>query len=458
MKTITPQPSKTAGTPNAKTGGIFHALIALSVKLVERWLPDPYVLVLLLTLAVFGAGVIVEGQSPASMIQYWGDGFWGLLVFAMQMILVLVTGYTLARTPLFRRILQGMACLANTPRQAIILVSLVSLAAAWINWGFGLVVGALFARQLARKVKGIHYPLLIASAYTGYLVWHGGISGAVPLFLASKGAFGTNEIIPIAETVFSGFNLFIVLALVVIVPILNGTMVGKPEDAVVVTDVQLSEDDQALPLVFTRPADRLNNSLVLSLLTGLAGIVFLLYYFFGRGGIFDFNSLIFLFLILSIILHGRPSFFLHHVNEAMKGAGGIAIQFPFYAGLMGMIVGSGLGATLSNFFVSISNATTFPLFTFLSAGLLNIFIPSGGGQWAVQGPIMLDAGATLGVETARTAMAVAWGDAWTNMIQPFWALPALAIAGLSAKDIMGYCLIVLFVSGAIIGAGLVFIP
>jgi short-chain fatty acids transporter len=153
-----------------------------------------------------------------------------------------------------------------------------------------------------------------------------------------------------------------------------------------------------------------------------------------------------------------PVRFLAAVNDAARGASGIIVQFPFYAGLMGMIVGSGLAATLSNLFIAVSSETTLPLFAFLSAGLVNIFVPSGGGQWAVQGPIMVDAAMNLGADVARVSMAVAWGDAWTNLIQPFWALPALAIAGLRAKDIMGYCLITLVMSGFIIGIGLTFVP
>jgi short-chain fatty acids transporter len=455
---ITDSETRTEKRPNSPNRtGPFQATVNFSVKLVERWLPDPFVLVLLLSVIVFLAGMLVERQTPLEMVRYWGEGFWNLLNFAMQMILVLITGYTLARSPLFSRMLRATATIARTPRQAIILVTLVSLSAAWINWGFGLVIGALFARELARKVKGVHYPLLIASAYTGYLVWHGGISGAIPLSLASKGIIGNLQTIPIGQSVFSTFNLIIVATLFIAIPLVNSMMMGKPEDTVSIDESAGAEEDNGPILSGDRPADKLNNSVILAQIIGLAGLAFLFLYFIKLNGNLDFNSLIFIFLILAIILHGRPSSFLHSANEAMKGAGGIAIQFPFYAGLMGIIMGSGLGQTLSEMFVSISNPDTFPLFAFLSAGLLNIFIPSGGGQWAVQGPIMMQAGAELGVDPVRTAMAVAWGDAWTNMIQPFWALPALAIAGLSAKDIMGYCLIILFVSGTIIGLGLVFI-
>ncbi|MCK9905937.1 TIGR00366 family protein, partial [Frankia sp. Cpl3] len=160
-----------------------------------------------------------------------------------------------------------------------------------------------------------------------------------------------------------------------------------------------------------------------------------------------------LFLFLGILLHGTPRRFLDAMGEAIKGSAGIVVQFPFYAGIIGMMTASGLAASISNWFISISTATTFPLFTFWSAGLVNIFVPSGGGQWAVQAPIMLPAAAELGVSNAKVAMAIAWGDAWTNLIQPFWALPALAIAGLGARDIMGYCLMMLFVTGAIISLG-----
>ena len=175
-------------------------------------------------------------------------------------------------------------------------------------------------------------------------------------------------------------------------------------------------------------------------------------------GTLNLNIVNFMFLFLGIMLHGRPSRFLAAIGDAARGSGGIIVQFPFYAGLMGMIVGSGLAVTISNVFVAVSTDTTLPLFAFLSAGLVNIFIPSGGGQWAVQGPIMVEAAANMGADLPRVAMAVAWGDAWTNLIQPFWALPALAIAGLRAKDIMGYCLITLFMSGVVIGLGLTLVP
>jgi len=440
---------------------MFQAITNRSVRMVERYLPDPFIFVLVLTLLVFALGIGVERQSPVAMVEFWGGGFWNLLTFGMQMVLVLTTGFVLASTPFFRRILSALARSVSTPGAAIVLVTLVSMVAAWINWGFGLVIGALFARQLAQVVPRVDYRLLIASAYSGFLVWHGGLASSIGLLIATEGHFTQDKIgiVSTSDTIFATFNLLIVLAIIIIIPLVNRMMMGPPEKAHVVDPEKLREEEEGeeLPPVET-PADRLENSVTLAQAVGVMGLVFIGYYFIANSGTLNLNIVNFTFLMLGIMLHGRPSQFLRSLQEAVKGASGIIIQFPFYAGIMGMMIDSGLAATISQGFVAISNSFTFPLFAFLSAGIVNIFVPSGGGQWAVQADIMLDAALALNADVARTAMAVAWGDAWTNMIQPFWALPALAIAGLRAKDIMGYCLIVLVVSGVIIGAGLVFIP
>ena len=153
------------------------------IKLVERYLPDPYIFVLLLTLITIGAAVIVEQQPLMTVIDQWGNGLWGLLSFSMQMLLVLVSGFMLASTPLMKNILARLAKLGNTPGKAIVLVTLISLTASWINWGFGLVIGALFAKALARNTQ-VDYRLLVASAYSGFVVWHGGLAGSIPLTIA----------------------------------------------------------------------------------------------------------------------------------------------------------------------------------------------------------------------------------------------------------------------------------
>lgn len=435
-------------------------LVSFFNRIMQRYLPDPFLFVIILTFVVFGLGLIFTDSGPYQMAQHWGGGFWSLLTFSMQMVLVLVTGHVLASSNVFKRGLGSLASFAKSPGQAIIIVTVVSMIASLINWGFGLVIGALFAKELAKKVQNVDYRLLIASAYGGFIVWHGGISGSIPLTIATEGHFSQDliGIISTDQTIFAGFNLLIILIMLLVLPLVNRLMMPTKDQTVAVDPALLEADVQAAAIEqgAMTPAEKLENSKIISLLIGILGLVFLFYYFATNGFKLNLDIVNFLFLFLGILFHGTPKRFLEAVVNAVKGASGIIIQFPFYAGIMGMMTASGLAAVMSEGFVSISNEFTFPFFTFLSAGLVNFFVPSGGGQWAVQAPVMLDAAQTLGVSIPKTAMAVAWGDAWTNLIQPFWALPALAIAGLKAKDIMGYCVLMLIVSGVIISVGMLF--
>ncbi|CAM3601195.1 short-chain fatty acid transporter [Halomonas lysinitropha] len=433
---------------------MLKALSRPAVKLVERYLPDPYIFVLLLTIIAAAAAIAVERQTPLAVMRFWGDGFWGLLTFSMQMLLVLVTGYMLASSPPVKRLLQKLAGLAKNAGSAIILVTLVSLVASWINWGFGLVVGALFAKELARLVR-VDYRLLVASAYSGFIVWHGGLAGSIPLTIATEGHFTVEQIgvIGTGNTIFSLFNLAIVACLFIAVPLVNRLMLPDEDESVYIDPKLLGEDEETRVRI-TRPAERLENSTTLAWLVGIPGVLFLLDHFIFRGGGLNLNVVNFLFLSLAIVLHRTPRSLLESLHEAIKGGAGIVIQFPFYAGIMAIMVQSGLAESMSETLISFATETTLPFWSFISAGIVNIFVPSGGGQWAVQAPVMLPAAEALGVDIPRVAMAVAWGDAWTNLLQPFWALPVLGIAGLKAKDIMGFCLIQLFITGIIIAVGL----
>ena len=431
-------------------------IISFFNRLMQRYLPDPFLFVIILTFVVFGLGLIFTKTSPMEMVQYWGGGFWELLTFSMQMVLVLVTGYVLASSPVFKKLLGALASTAKSPGSAIIIVTVVSLMASWINWGFGLVIGALFAKELAKKVDNVDYRLLIASAYSGFIVWHGGFSGSIPLTIATEGHFSQDLIgvISTSDTIFSTFNLILLAAMFLVLPLMNRLLMPSKDETISV-DRALLEDASNLQAATVEkanmtPAERLENSYILSVIVSILGLAFLFYYFLNNGFSLNLNIVNFLFLFLGILFHWTPKNFLESVMNAVKGASGIIIQFPFYAGIMGMMTASGLAAVMSEAFVSISNEHTFHFFAFLSAGIVNFFVPSGGGQWSVQAPVMLAAAQTLDVSVAKTALAVAWGDAWTNLIQPFWALPALAIAGLKAKDIMGFCVILLFVSGTII--------
>jgi short-chain fatty acids transporter len=434
---------------------MLRALSRPAVALMDRYLPDPFIFVLILTIVAAGAAMLFEGTGPVELVRIWGDGFWALLAFSMQMLLVLVTGFILASSPPVKALLARLAGLATTPGSAIVLVSVVSLAASWINWGFGLVVGALFAREVARIVR-VDYRLLVAAAYSGFVIWHGGLASSIALTIATPGHFAESQIgvIGAGQTIFAAFNLIIVAVLFVVIPLTNWLMTPKPEDSVYVSRAQLGEETTE---TFTpaRPAEHLENSRALMWLVGVPGVIFILDHLIIRGGGLNLNIVNYLFLMLGVVLHGTARNLLNALNEAVKGGAGIVIQFPFYAGIMAIMTQSGLAQSMSEWFASISSAATLPFWTFISAGVVNLFVPSGGGQWAVQAPVMLPAAEALGADVVRVAMAVAWGDAWTNLLQPFWALPMLGIAGLKAKDIMGFCLIHLVITGVIIGALLV---
>lgn len=447
---------------------IFQRLIQFSVKLVNEYLPDPFIFCALLTFIVFAAAFPVTGMGAMELVSGWYDGFWSLLSFSMQMVLVLVLGHALATSRPCARGLSYLASKLQSPTQAILTVSFVSLAASWFNWGFGLVIGAIFAKEIARKVKHVDYRLLIASAYTGFLIWHGGLSGSIPLTIATEGSLAkaSNNVVsgalPVSETLFSTYNLFIVLALFLTVPFLNLFMHPRPQDVVTVDPRLLQDEDTNIEESSDSWADRIENSRWVSLVLCVIAGIYVTSYFAKKGLDLNLNIVNFIFLFTGVLLHGTPRRYLVAIRNAAVSSSGIILQFPFYAGIMGLMVvqgekGISIAGALSNFFVDISTATTFPFFTFISAGIVNFFVPSGGGQWAVQAPIMLPAAQELGVSIAKTSMAIAWGDAWTNMIQPFWALPALGIAGLGARDIMGFCLITLIYSGLVISGAFLFL-
>lgn len=424
-------------------------------RFAKKWLPDALIFAIILTLLTFVLGMLVQHKSPIDMIRYMGDGFWNLLSFAMQMCLVLMTGHILAQTKPMAAILRTIAKAANTPFKAVALACVVMIITSYLNWGFGLIFTSLLAIEIAKnmKGKGLHYPLLVASAYSGFLVWHAGLSASAPLLVNTKGHFLEKQIglIPVSQTIFSPVGYVPVLVLLFTLPFIMAGMHPKKEEVIEVDPSVFAEKKEIAKKKWSdmTPAEKMENSPVLSLIIGLIGLVYIFYYFFVKGGSLDLNILNFIFLMIGLLLHGTPKNFINAAIEAGKTVWGVVIQFPFYAGIMGMMINSGLAATIANWFASFSTARTLPLFSYWSAGLINLFVPSGGGQWSVQGPIMTQAAQQIGASIPKVVMGVAWGDAWTNMIQPFWALPLLSVAKLDIRDIMGYCVMALIWSGVV---------
>ena len=438
------------------------------VRVVNRWLPDPFLFAIILTIVVFIAAMVGTQQSAVELLWAWGgkgatkDGFWSLLAFAMQMALVLVLGSAMASANVCKKALGAIASMAHNKRSAILITTFVSTICCWLNWGFGLIAGALLAREVAKRVRDVDYPLLIASAYSGFVIWHAGLSGSIPLQIGAEGGTTILDVAyyaPTSATIFHPVNLLMVGVILVLMPFVNYAMHPDADHAILV-DPALLVDEKEREYKIETPADKIEHSRILWVITLVLGFAYIVYYFVQKGFNLDLNIVNMIFLFLGILLHGDLRKYVDAIADAAAGAAGILLQFPFYAGIMGLMVaanadGVSLASIIANFFTNISNNVTFPVLTFLSAGIINFFVPSGGGQWAVQAPIVMPAATEMGIEYGRAAMAIAWGDQWTNMIQPFWALPALGIAGLSARNIMGYLVIVTIFTGVVACGGFV---
>lgn len=431
-------------------------ITAFFTELMRRYLPDPFVFAILLTLLTMALAFGVESRPIDAVVQDWGKGFWSLLAFTTQMAVILVMGYVLAAAPIVDRFLDRIAARVSTPRQAIIVATIVGCVGSYLNWGFGLVIGGIMARKLALKVKGVHYPLIIAAAYTGFTMYSLGFSATIPVLISTKGhAFeGTMGLIPLTQTIFSAPILLTSLAVLIALPLLNATMHPKQGEKVVeldpatVADAKPAASAEGLLGDEKTLAWRLNNSRILSLLIGLCGMAYVAMHFV-KGGNLDLNMINFFILFLGVLLLGTPMKYVEKVNEGVKTIGGIILQFPFYAGIMAIMHGSGLVESIAHVFVNISTAATLPLWGLVSSFVINFFAPSGGGHWVLQGPFMINAATTLGASQAQTAMSVMLGNGWNDLVQPFWILPALALSKLKLKDIMGYTVVSMLLVGAI---------
>ena len=433
------------------------------VVLAERFYPDPFVFAIVLSFATLVLATLATPVSPLEAVVVWGEGLTGFLAFAMQVCLVLVLAHALAST---RAITWGIDALARLPRtapQAYALVVVVSGAASLVAWGLGMVVGALAARSVAcegrRAGLALHFPLLVASAYAGFVVWHMGYSGTALLAVATPGhpLEGTMGLVPVTETMLSPANLGIAATTLAIVAFVCARMSPAPGSEV----VELVEPEEGGAEGASRSAeswgDRLDRSRGLSSGLALLFVAFLVRWFATEGLALNLDIVNWSLLALGLLLADSPRHYLSLVIEASRSLGPIVLQYPLYAGIVALMTKTALVDLFADGFVAIASPETLGFWAFVSGGVLNFFIPSGGGQWAVQGPIFLEAARELGVSSRAVVLGVAYGDQWTNLVQPFWALPLLAIAGLQARAIMGYCFVAFVSAGVCLGGGLLLI-
>ncbi len=411
-----------------------------------------------------------------AILSFWESGIWNnaLLVFAYQMMLILVLGHILVLSKPMNSLIVKLTNLVSNTSNAVMLVSSTTMIVSFFNWGLGLIFGAIIARKVAEASQirnfDINYPLVGASGYVGFMVWHGGISGSAPLKVAENGHLASlmtgigdvnmsstlPNLIPFSDTIFSGFNLLHFGILLLIIPLFLYFLGRNAKATPTNLPIYHSETFEANKL---KGAERLDNSKVFGIGFGVLILIAFFYQYFQNLESLAItpNLLNFFMLGLALILHGSFSSFLNAVEEAIKGASGILIQFPLYFGIMGIMRESGLVVQVSDFFVSIATTQTLPIFTFFSAGLVNIFVPSGGGQWAIQGPIVIESALKLGVPLPKAIMALAYGDQVTNMLQPFWALPLLGITKLKAKEILPYTILVMLIGVVVYLTGLYFL-
>ena len=433
-------------------------------EITEQIVPSAFAIALVLTFFTFGLALTMADASPSRVVIEWGNGFWTLGPFAMQMALVVLSGYLVSTAPVVDRLFAVLARRARSPRGAVVLMALVSMGLAWVHWGLSLVGCAMFVRHVVRAEPRVDYRLLVCAAYFGMgATWHAGLSASAPLLVATPGHFleAAIGIIPVTATIFSPFNLGLTVVVVTLLVALAAILHPPPDRARPIDPHLLDRLERFEPpqppasLTF---ASRLDHSRLLTLLVAACGGGWLAWYFATRGFALTLDVLNFAFLMLAILLHRSAASLL---AAAERGAGllaGIVLQFPFYAGMYGVIQGTGLAQIFGEGIARLATADTLPVWLYWYSGLVNYFVPSGGSKWAIEAPYLIDAATRLGVPTPQVVLAYAWGDMATDIIQPFWALPLLAAARIDFRDIMGYALLVFLVYNVVVSLAFWLLP
>ena len=444
------------------TQSLLGRVTAFFVYIFENIMPDPFVFAVLLTfLGSLLAWKFAPNASPVSIVAAWYAGVFTIFTFAFQMVIMLVAGYALATSPVIHRALARIASLATTPMSAVSLTLFVSLIASWLNWGLGLVTAALLAREVAKRVR-IDFGWLVAAAYSGFVISTEGLSGSIALSQATHGSAlnivekVTGHGLPLSQTVFTRFNLVPIVVLLIVLPILFRFLGPTEENTVIVDPEKLRAEDQAR--VPAEAADTFGGTLdrawILNLGLALFGFFALFMEIKKSHGSIDLNLVIMTLVLVGLLLHWRPMAYIAAVKNAARITGPLILQYPLYGGLMGIITTTGLAGVLSKIFIRFSTAHTLPFFTYLTSLVITLFVPSGGGHWAVQGPFAIPAAVNLHSSFAGTTMAVAMGESVANMLQPFFALPILAIAGIKMRRMMGFMVITFCISFVVFGASL----
>jgi short-chain fatty acids transporter len=445
-----------------------RGVVAGLVYVFEQVMPDPFVLSIGLTLVVsLMALAFAPHASVPTILTSWYGGTFNILGFALQMILILATGYAIADAPVVQRGLRAMAMKAQTPARAALLVFPIVAIAAWLNWGLGLIVGALLSREIAKRVQ-VDFAWLVAGSYSAWSVCNSGLSSSIALSQASHGNAlnlvekATGHVIPLSETVFSPFVYIPTVLVVVVMTAIFIWMHPKPEHVVAFkepkADAETEADPHALGSAASSFAARAEQSMLGTLFLLLLGVGYLALTWHSKGFELDINTTILIFLLAGLALQRTPIAYANAIRKAARQTGSMLLQYPVYGGIMGIMTGTGLASVIAKKFVAIATPATLPVWSYLSSLIITLLIPSAGGHWAVQGPFVLPAALSLHASVPHTAMGVAMAENVSNMLQPFWAVPVVAIAGIRIQRVMGYTAVTFVVSLVIYAAALWLIP
>jgi short-chain fatty acids transporter len=438
----------------------------------ERWVPDAFIFALLATVVVFVAAIVWTPSSPLQIIDAWGNGFWDLVTFTLQMSLIIITGHVLATAAPMRRAIRAIASWPSTPRGAVALVAVFAMSSSWFNWGFSLIFSAVLAREVARRVEGVDYRALGAASMLGLgSIWAQGLSGSAALQMATPGALQPQireivaagglvpgGIIPFRNTIFlwqSLASVLIEITIVTLVMWLATPPIAKAKTARMM-GVDLSEQREGARPTLSGAggvaagsrAEALEHSPLLNVAIVLLGAVYLVRYFSRSAeplNAITINIINFAFLVAGIALHQTPARFMSAVQGAVPAVWGVILQFPFYAGIAAIITTTHLNEKLANAFVSISTPYSFPAVVAIYSAVLGVFVPSGGSKWVIEAPYVIAAAHELKVHLGWVVASYDLGEAIANLLQPFWMLPTLGMLGLRARDVMGFTFIVALV-------------
>ncbi len=441
-------------------GGGLERFAQRATAWTERWMPDAFVFALAATLVVIVGAVVVDPaarQSPLLLVDAWGNGFWSLIPFTLQMAMIIIGGYVLASSPPVYRLLTRLAAQPRTAKGAVLLVAVVAMTSSLLNWGFSLIVSAILAREVARRVPGADYRALGASSFLGLgTVWAQGLSGSAALQMARASSMPPKLAqligeIPLTETIFRWQSVACVLVEMAVVAV--AVWLFAPGDGRGRTARDLGIDlgpakRVRLPAP-TQPGEWLEHSPMLLIPVTFLGFGYLAHTIALRSSsvsealnALDFNNINLFLLMLGALLHWTPASLMRSVRDATPATWGVLLQYPFYAGIFGIMTGTRLSEAMATLFVSASTATMYPAMILTYSAVLGMFVPSGGAKWMMEASYVLESARMLGVHSGWMVVTYNLGEAIANLLQPFWMLPILALLGLKARDIMGYTYLV----------------